>query len=78
MNGFGFNDPLGGGMGMMDTSSSAWLLPFNIEPPNYGGMEEFGNTALDGMDLNDLAGGVSDVGGQFAEQNPVSGRGGQS
>ncbi|KIX02001.1 uncharacterized protein Z518_07940 [Rhinocladiella mackenziei CBS 650.93] len=80
INGLGFNDPLAGSSGMMDTGSSAWLLPFNIEPPNYGGMEDFGNTALDGMELGDLAGGHggSDVGGQFSEQNPGSGMGGQS
>ncbi|KEF57932.1 uncharacterized protein A1O9_05854 [Exophiala aquamarina CBS 119918] len=58
--------------GMMDTSSSAWLLPFNIEPPSYGNMEDYGGTALDGMDLGDLAGPAaggagSDVGG-FREQ----------
>lgn len=79
MSAFGFNDPFAGGTGAVDTSSSAWLLPFNIEPPNYGGLEEFGNTALDGMDLSDLGpAGGSDVGGPFSEQNPGSGRGGQS
>lgn len=74
VNGFGYNDPLAGGMGMMDTGSSAWLLPFNIEPPNFGGMNDFGNAALDGMDFGDLSGpGVGDeVGGQFSEQNPGS------
>lgn len=80
MGAYGFNDPFAGGTGGMDTNSSAWLLPFNIEPPNYGGMEEYGNTALDGMDLSDLGGtvGGSDVGGQFGEQNPgKGGRGGQ-
>ncbi|OCT53126.1 putative C6 transcription factor [Cladophialophora carrionii] len=76
---YGLNDPFAGGHGTMDTSSSAWLLPFNIEPPSFGGsgMEEFGNTALDGMDLSDLGqGGGSDVGGQFGDQN--SGTGGQT
>jgi hypothetical protein len=73
---YGFSDPFAGGTGGMDTSSSAWLLPFNIEPPNFGttGMEDFGNTALDGMDLTDLgqtAG--SDVGGQFGDQNSGTG-----
>ncbi|KIY00163.1 uncharacterized protein Z520_03848 [Fonsecaea multimorphosa CBS 102226] len=70
---YGFNDPFaGGGTSGMDTSSSAWLLPFNIEPPNFGGggLEEFGNSALDGMDLSDLGQGGDDVGGQFGgEQN---------
>ncbi len=76
---YGFNDPFAGGGTGMDTSSSAWLLPFNIEPPNFGGsgMEDFGNAALDGMDLSDLGqGGGSDVGGPFGEQN--SGTGGQT
>ncbi|EXJ81218.1 hypothetical protein A1O3_07508 [Capronia epimyces CBS 606.96] len=70
--GFGFSEPLAGGAGgMMDTSSSAWLLPFNIEPPDYGGMDDFGNTALDGMDFGDLgATGGGDIRGQFANQNP--------
>ena len=76
---YGFNDPFAGGSGGMDTSSSAWLIPFNIEPPNFGGagMEDFGSTALDGMDLSDLGqGGGSDVGGHFGDRN--SGTGGQS
>ena len=68
---YGFSDPFGGGgTGGMDTSSSAWLLPFNIEPPNFGGngVDDFGNTALDGMDLSDLGQGGSDVGGQYGDQ----------
>jgi hypothetical protein len=74
VNGFGYNDPLAGGTGMMDTGSSAWLLPFNIEPPNFGGIDDYGNTALDGMDFGDLSGaGVgSEAGGQFPEQNSNS------
>jgi len=73
---YGFSDPFGGGgTGGMDTSSSAWLLPFNIEPPNFGGsVEDFGNTALDGMDLSDLGQGGSDVGGQYGDHK--SGNGG--
>ncbi|KAJ9641618.1 hypothetical protein H2204_002680 [Knufia peltigerae] len=72
LNGFGYNDPLAGGTNMMDTGSSAWLLPFNIEPPNYGGgMEDFGNTALDGMDFGDMSvagGGIgSDNGSQYPD-----------
>ncbi len=75
LNGFGYNDPLAGGNGMMDTGSSAWLLPFNIEPPNYGGgLDEFGNTALDGMDFGDMpaagAGMGSDSGSQFPDHKP--------
>ncbi|KIW16020.1 hypothetical protein PV08_06071 [Exophiala spinifera] len=76
LNGYGYNDPLVGGNNMMDTGSSAWLLPFNIEPPNYGsgGMEDFGNTALDGMDFGDMtaaAGGIgSDSGSQYPDQKP--------
>lgn len=74
INGFGFNDPLAGGTGGMDAGSSAWFLPFNIEPPNYGGMEDFGNTALDGMDFGDLSGPTSgDIGGQFTDQKPDTG-----
>lgn len=71
MTGFGGYGDMHGGM--MDTSSSAWLLPFNIEPPSYGNMEDYGGTALDGMDLGDLAGPAaggaagSDVGG-YGEQ----------
>ncbi|KAK5443418.1 hypothetical protein LTS15_010763 [Exophiala xenobiotica] len=75
LNGFGYNDPLAGGNGMMDTGSSAWLLPFNIEPPNYGGgLDEYGNTALDGMDFSDMpagGGGMgSDSGSQFPDHKP--------
>lgn len=75
LNGFGYNDPLAGGNNMMDTGSSAWLLPFNIEPPHYGGgMEDFGNTALDGMDFGDMSaggGGIgSDSGSQYPDQKP--------
>jgi hypothetical protein len=78
VNSFGFDDSLAGGTGMVDTSSSAWLLPFNIDPPDYGGVEEMGNTALDGMDFHDFPGGGggavgSDLGGQFPE--PESGGG---
>ena len=77
MTAYGFGDPFASGNGM-DTSSSAWLLPFNIEPPNFGGsgMDDSGNTALDGMDLSDLGQGGGDVGGQFGENN--SGMGGQT
>lgn len=76
LSGFGYNDPLAGGTGMMDTGSSAWLLPFNIEPPSFGGgLEEFGNTALDGMDFGDMSGtggdmGGGEAGGQFPDQKP--------
>lgn len=72
MGGFGAYGDMHGGM--MDTSSSAWLLPFNIEPPSYGSMEDYGGSGLDGMDLGDLAGPAaggtagSDVGG-FGEQS---------
>ncbi|KAG9774203.1 putative transcriptional regulatory protein [Exophiala dermatitidis] len=76
VHGFGMHDPLTGGAGgMMDTSSSAWMLPFNIEPPSYGGMEDFGNTALDGMDFGDMTGGDGGDGGgvQYADHQSGSG-----
>ncbi|KAK5046937.1 hypothetical protein LTR84_007291 [Exophiala bonariae] len=72
MGGFGGYGDMHGGM--MDTGSSAWLLPFNIEPPSYGNLEDYGGSALDGMDLGDLAGPTaggttgSEVGG-FGEQS---------
>lgn len=64
--GFGGYGDMNGGS--VDMSSSAWLLPFNIEPPSYSEMGEYGGTALDGMDLSDLGGGggpESDMGGGF-------------
>lgn len=72
MGGFGGYGDMHGGM--MDTGSSAWLLPFNIEPPSYGNMEDYGGSALDGMDLGDLAG--PNAGGTAGSE--VSGFGEQS
>jgi len=62
MNGYNFVDPMGTAM---DTGTSAWLIPFNIEPPNYADIE-FGGTALDGMDLGDLTRTGNDVSGAFS------------
>ncbi|KAK5025570.1 hypothetical protein LTR13_010409 [Exophiala sideris] len=77
LNGFGYNDPLAGGTAMMDTGSSAWMLPFNVEPPSFGGgLEDFGNSALDGMDFSDMSGtgglGGGDTGTQFPDQKSGS------
>ena len=48
--GFGMDNGMGSG-------SSAWFMPFNMEPPNFAGMgDELGGGALDGMDFNDLGG----------------------
>ena len=36
---------------------TAWMMPFNIEPPNFGGMgDDLGGGALDGMDFGDIGG----------------------
>jgi hypothetical protein len=56
MSTYGFSDAFMNGGG--DIGSSAWLLPFNIEPPSFGGsaVDDLGNSALDGMDLTDVPG----------------------
>jgi hypothetical protein len=56
MSTYGFSDAFMNGGG--DVVSSAWLLPFNIEPPSFRGsaVDDLGNSALDGMDLTDVPG----------------------
>jgi hypothetical protein len=84
-NGNGFGDSMGMGTGIgsggMDMSSSAWLLPFNIEPPTYSGgggggmsgLDEYGGSALDGMDLKDFIG--ADTGTGAGATDSVGGEG---
>ena len=66
VSGYNFNDSLGGnGMG----GGSAWFMPFNIEPPNFGMSDELGVGALDGMDFGDLSSMGNDGGrGSFSTQ----------
>ena len=63
------------GMGM----HTAWMVPFNIEPPNFGVMgEDLGGAGLDGMDFGDLSGvpvGEDDVPGRIGSFSGQSGGG---
>ncbi|ETN38082.1 uncharacterized protein HMPREF1541_07706 [Cyphellophora europaea CBS 101466] len=50
--GFGGFDGMPGGF-QGNVGGTAWFMPFNMEPPNYGAMgDELGGGALDGMDFN--------------------------
>ena len=63
----------------MATQNTAWMMPFNIDPPNYGAMgDELGGGGLDGMDFGDLGGpNVSEVddGGRAGSFSVTSGGG---
>ncbi|MBE7181259.1 MAG: hypothetical protein INR71_08635, partial [Terriglobus roseus] len=49
--GGGFDGMSSGYQGAM--GGSAWFMPFNMDPPNFGPMgDELGGGALDGMDFN--------------------------
>jgi len=66
MNGYSFPDPLGsghgglggggggntGGLGM---GSSAWFMPFNIDPPNFGGLSDSGSVTGGGYGVDEFA-----------------------
>lgn len=58
---------------------TAWMVPFNIEPPNFGVMgEDLGGAGLDGMDFGDISGvpvSEGDGGGSIGSFSAQSGGG---